>query len=121
MKYIFSDLEGSGLMCQFEGNQLQQSFVSVYQLAAGSNRAQQHFQHAAESLTNGITKGCFLEKYTHSSHTTNSTQDQAKKHLSEKAREQFWDLIGIVSIVWESMNQWQFLWWNIYNADGILH
>lgn len=46
-------------MCQLEGNQLQQSFVSVYQLAAESNRAKQHFLHAAESLTNGITKGCF--------------------------------------------------------------
>lgn len=46
-------------MCQLEGNQLQQSFVSVYQLAAKSNRAKQHFLHAAESLTNVITKGCF--------------------------------------------------------------
>lgn len=37
-------------MCQLEGNQLQQSFVGVYQLATRSNGAKQHLLHAAESL-----------------------------------------------------------------------
>lgn len=49
---------GYCLNCQLEGNHFQQSFVRVYQLAGGSNRAKQPILHVAESLTNVITKGC---------------------------------------------------------------